>query len=186
MKAQKEANILLDSLLENTHSSLKWSWQIVMGFSMLAAAQEGFGLILPLMQYIRVFSPLDSAPAGFSLFDCVFSLCLFVLVFIPAFIRFVYGDNRYLDLHYLELTQLAEDRSDESYLSELQRFSGRRRMIDILLLLTHGVIFICLAKALGQTRSICVHLRGTDVHKRLLALWQGASQSRSDRANWLD
>jgi len=73
---------------------------------------------------------------------------LFFLVFLPTFIRFFYGDNRYLDQHYLELILLASYGNDGEFENELAAMHGRRRFFDILLLIFHGFVFVFMGNAL--------------------------------------
>ena len=82
---QDRAKQLLDSVLANTHESLKWSWQVVMGFALYTAVQE---------TYTAFTGPAPMPPDELGL-----CLAIAVLAFLPTFIRFFYGDNRYLDLH---------------------------------------------------------------------------------------
>jgi hypothetical protein len=128
------AQIRINEVLENTHASLKWSWQIVMGFALVEAVK---------LEYATIYD------GGFLRTDAQFiSFFLFCLVFMPVFFRFFYGDSRYLDLHYLELRL---KRESAEYLSELKhKLSLTRRLVDILLLLTHGTIFIFLGQSLNQ------------------------------------
>lgn len=132
LSKEQRAFEFVNSILENTHSSLKWSWQIVMGFALITAVQQAYAALFE--------------PSGFS--DPELSFLLFVFIFIPTFIRLFYGDNRYLDLHYLELRRW---NNPEAYLHELRyQLSSHRRFIDIFLLLTHGALFIFLSKAIGK------------------------------------
>lgn len=137
MDKRQRARALLDNVLDNTHESLKWSWQIVMGFALVSAVLEAY----------KVFFTPSELPKIQTLHDQTFSFLVFLLGFIPAFIRFFYGDNRYLDLHYLELRQWNDS---ETYLIDLKHLSMTRRVVDVLLLLTHGIVFLFMGKALSN------------------------------------
>jgi len=133
-KAEKQkARVFVDRVLSNTHESLKSSWQIVMGFSMIVAVQEFYGFAFEGTktghEYIQatVFAPV---------------------VFLLTYVRFFLGDNRYLDLHYIELRQWGDI---DDYLADLQQtLSPWRSVIDVGLLLTHGIAFVFLAKSIGH------------------------------------
>ena len=147
MNETETGRLLLENLLKNTHESLKWAWQIVMGFSMVVAVHSCYVPFLVVLDKLGIVSLESYAGQTPTVQTSMMSLVLFFVVFMPTFVRFFYGDNRYLDLHYLELTHLANTKGAEEYLSELTQFSGRRRMTDILLLMTHGMIFIFLGNA---------------------------------------
>jgi hypothetical protein len=131
---QERAKELVDSVLANTHESLKWSWQVVMGFALYTAVQETY--------HAMTSRPPMSTPE--------LTLCSVIasFVFLPTFIRFFYGDNRYLDLHYSELRQW---NSLEGYERDLETsLSKSRRLVDVLLLLSHGIVFAFLALAIPK------------------------------------
>lgn len=161
LSKERRAFEFVNSILENTHSSLKWSWQIVMGFSLVTAVQQAYAALFD--------------TAGLS--DPALSFLLFLFIFIPTFVRLFYGDNRYLDLHYLELRRW--NNKPEAYLHELRhQLSSHRRFIDIFLLLTHGELFIFLGKAIGKPEiffAIYVALMIVNV------LWLGLSVALNTR-----
>ena len=131
---QERARQLVESVLANTHDSLKWSWQVVMGFALAAAVQS-------------TYTALTSRPP-MATQDFILCLVIASLVFLPTFIRFFYGDNRYLDLHYSELRQW---NNYDGYEQDLEtKLSVTRRLIDVLLLLSHGILFALLALAIPK------------------------------------
>ena len=66
------------------------------------------------------------------------------LIFLSTFIRFFWGDSRYLDLHYRELITQIRLFQPGQIDDEFDRMTGKRRFFDIVLLTIHGTIFIFL------------------------------------------
>jgi hypothetical protein len=133
---EERTRIFVDSVLRNTHDSLKKSWQVVMGFSMIVAVQEVYAIMFDGSRWV---DPTH---------DDWQAVTIAPLVFILTFIRFFLGDNRYLDLHYIELRQWGDK---EEYLDDLKHtVSPTRCAIDVGLLLTHGIAFVFLAKSMGE------------------------------------
>jgi hypothetical protein len=134
---QKElAKQRVEEVLSNTHDSLKWSWQVVMGFALYNAVQE-------------VYIAFKGTNIHKLTHDHLLYALVSLLVFIPTFIRFFYGDNRYLDIHYSELRRRWQDLN--SYVEVLDtKLSRGRRLIDVLLLLSHGILFAFLSCSISN------------------------------------
>ncbi len=132
IEQRRKAQESLKAILEHIHQSLKWSWQIVMGFSLVAATQE---------VYMAIYEPVGIDYP-------VISACFFVFAFIPIFVRFYFGDSRYLDEHYLEFRVWKDV---DIFMADLRaKLSKTRRALDIVLLLTHGIFFVFLAKSINN------------------------------------
>lgn len=133
-KIKHELSLLV---LENTHTTFKILWQILMGLALAVTVNSFYGGLTDL---------IATKNSGWIHSTAVLSANF--AVFMLTFLRFFWGDNRYLDLHYMELflqiSQSHPDKIDE----ELNRISGERRFFDIILLTVHGTIFIFLGLAL--------------------------------------
>jgi hypothetical protein len=125
----------LNEVLKNIHGSLKWYWQVVMGLSMVKAV-DSF--------YVFLF---DGNPP--SIIAIVSFLSLFI-VFLLVFIRFYFGDSRYLDEHYIEYRKW---RPIEEYLEDIPvKISKKRTSLDIGMLMVFGILFVFMAKSLSHSK----------------------------------
>lgn len=120
----------INEVLKNLHGSLKWFWQLVMGFAMMQA--------ISMVSITLLENPGENSWVP---------TALFIVAFVPTFIRFYFGDARYLDMHYIENRRR---RPVEKFFPEVNvRISAMRWWIDVVLLLAHGIIFVLLARLLG-------------------------------------
>jgi len=83
---------LVRAILKNSHESLKWLWLIMMGESIVKAIEKYSSLLHPedvdnLFKLVNIFLTKNS---------------LVLISFIFVFIRFYFGDSRFLDLSYEE------------------------------------------------------------------------------------
>ncbi len=120
-------------VLRNIHGSLKWFWQLIMGFALINAISGGYQTVFPLNRSVhRNFTPL----------------VLGSLVFLPLFLRFYFGDVRYLDERYLEHRRWQPlDRYFADLSSKLSRL---RFWLDVLLLFMHGLFFMVMALSISS------------------------------------
>ena len=120
----------LNEVLKNLHGSLKWYWQVVMGLAMVKAVDTLYGLL---------FVSREGEPLV---------LLLFTFAFLPTFIRFYFGDSRYLDAHYIEHRKW---RPVAEYLVDTQKkISTVRMLLDITLLMVIGIAFVFMALSLSR------------------------------------
>ena len=125
IKEKLEGVDLIRAILSNLHDSLKWLWLIIMGFSLVNAIEV----------YANSLNPQDvTNPFNLVKMFAVESTVVFIS-FILVFIRFYFGDNRFLDLSYQE-TQY-----NRGLKAELYKYSGIKRASDIMLLLSHSIFF---------------------------------------------
>lgn len=126
----------IKKVLDNIHESLKWTWQLIMGFALITAVDGYFN-------YLHGSSSIIDG----TLIHYFFGLFIF------TFIRFLFGNNRYLDERYVEFFFQIEKLDDEKKLRYLrertQKLSGLRRLYDILMLLSTGILFVMLGKTLN-------------------------------------
>ncbi|TVL96577.1 MAG: hypothetical protein CV087_23620 [Candidatus Brocadia sp. WS118] len=124
---EEEKNKFIFITLANLHNSLKWLWQVIMAIALVSAVW-GYSQSLNINNSENIF---DFLAMFLNIELLVFTS------FILAFIRFYFGDSRYLDISYSEtLHQYGLEIA-------ITKFSGTKSFLDILLLLTHGM-FICL------------------------------------------
>lgn len=124
-KRQKEQ---LKLAVKNIHQSLKWLWQLMMVLSLLLATST---------IYSNIFSQSSA----------ILPFFFFILGYLPVFIRFYFGINQYLDTQYLQPSQAT---SFEDYLLEIKlKLSKTRRLLDILLLLSHSIVFVFWAHSIA-------------------------------------
>lgn len=145
---KKLAQDQVDKILAKTHDSLKWSWLVVMGYALYNATEQA---------YLVVVRTIDGQ-AGPGTGEAYISVMIFVFVFLPTFIRFFFGDNRYIDDQYSELrrdlrkwTRKDSTKPEHDILVRLSR-SRKRRGLDSINLLAHGIIFALLSLAIGRPR----------------------------------
>jgi len=128
---------LISAILQNIHESLKWLFQLVMALAMVNAIRV-YGDSL---DTLIIHNPYDFIIIFFNINTIVF------ISFIIVFVRFYFGDARYLDLSYLE-TQYFYGLRDE-----IARFSGWKRFADIVLLLSHGICFFLMSSYMQSPRN---------------------------------
>lgn len=126
---QLQGTDLVRVILKNIHESLKWPWQIVMALALIKAVEK----YADTLDLSSLTNPFDIIPAFFNINTIVFTSFVFI------FIRFFFGDSRHLDLSYEETQYL------HGLEKELKKYSGFKRLSDILLLLTHGILFYLMA-----------------------------------------
>ncbi len=142
---------LLESLIRSTYDSLKYSFQILMMYSMVTAAQTCYPTLAESLSTIpSVFFDINPDQLNNQPKINLTPTFLFIIVFVPSFTRFLIGDLRYLDLSYIDLTSVAKNSGIELYREEIRKLSGGKRFFDVLMLLTHGVLFIFLGKSLDN------------------------------------
>jgi hypothetical protein len=125
---------LIRAVLENLHDSLKWLWLIIMGLSLVNAVEV----------YARLLEPRNVENVS-GLVNMFFVEHTIVFIsFILVFIRFYFGDSRFLDLSYKE-TQYSRGLK-----AELDKYGGRKRALDIMLLLNHGIFFYFMSFYIGN------------------------------------
>ena len=133
----KAASDVLEECLKNTHESLKWFWQLVMGAALVTAVKEAYRITLD-----------PASTQNYPGWIKIYAIGLLVGAFLPAFVRFYFGDSRYLDLQYLELRR---NEDAVTFARELQfKLTKRRRCLDIAILMWHGVLFLLLASSLAR------------------------------------
>jgi len=126
----------LNEVLRNIHGSLKWYWQVVMGLSMVKAVDN---------LYVIWF---EGKPPPSLIEKASFS-SLFV-AFLLIFIRFYFGDSRYLDEHYIEYRKW---RPIPEYLEDIpHKISKQRTSLDVLMLMIIAILFVFMAKSLSHPR----------------------------------
>ena len=124
----------LNEVLRNIHGSLKWYWQVVMGLSMVKAVDNFYVFLFegkppPSTRDIAEFSSLFVA-------------------FLLIFIRFYFGDSRYLDEHYIEYRRW---RPIPEYLEDIPRkISKQRTYLDVVMLMIIAILFVFMAKSLSH------------------------------------
>ena len=134
-KNKLEGIDLVRAILFNLHDSLKWLWLILMGFSLVNAVEV----------YAKLLNPQD-AEKPFDLVKMFLVEPTIVFIsFILVFIRFYFGDSRFLDLSYKE-TQYKR-----GLITELDKYSGVKRALDIMLLLNHGTFFYFMSFHIGNS-----------------------------------
>jgi hypothetical protein len=140
---------LLESLIRGTYDAFKYSFQILMMYSMVTAAQTCYPTLVESLSIIpNEFFNINHNQLNNQPKLNLTPSFLFIIVFVPTFVRFFIGDLRYLDLSYRDLTSVAKKTGPDSYREEILKFSGGKRFFDMLMLLTHGVLFIFLGKSL--------------------------------------
>ena len=126
---------LIRAILSNLHDSLKWLWLIIMGFSLVNAIEV----------YAKLLCPRN-VENSFDLVNMFLAEPSIVFIsFILVFIRFYFGDSRFLDLSYKE-TQYSRGLK-----AELDKYNGRKRTLDIMLLLNHGIFFYFMSFYIGDS-----------------------------------
>jgi len=125
---------LVRAILGNLHDSLKWLWLIVMGLAVVNAIKVYANLLDP----SAITSPLNLVNMFISEHTVVF------VSFVLVFVRFYFGDSRYLDLSYEE-TQYRR-----GLRNEVKKYSGIKRFFDIMLLLNHGTFFYFMSFHMGN------------------------------------
>ena len=134
-KDKLEGIDLVRAILSNLHDSLKWLWLIIMGLSLVNAIEV----------YAKLFNPQD-AKNPFDLLNMFIAEHTIVLIsFILVFIRFYFGDSRFLDLSYEE-TQYSR-----GLRAELDKYGASKRTLDIMLLLNHGIFFYFMSFYIGNS-----------------------------------
>lgn len=133
---------ILFGLLHSTHESMKWMWQIVMGGALVIAVQT----IYPDLKVFFSNTPITQ--------HNIQVLSLFFLVYLPFFFRVFYGNNRYIDLNYVEIMFLKN--TEISDMVHLNQFTGISRFLDIFALLMHGILFIFLASILANPKEFII------------------------------
>lgn len=129
-----EGVALVRAILKNLHESLKWLWLIVMGLAIVNA-----------IEVYSKFLDTDDIKKSVEIFTIFFNIESLVFIsFLFVFIRFYFGDNRFLDLSYQE-TQF-----ERGLKSEINKYSGIKRLMDILLLISHGVFFYLMSSQIGD------------------------------------
>jgi len=138
-KDKLEGIDLVRAILSNLHDSLKWLWLIVMGLSLVNAIEV----------YTKLLNPQKAeTPWGLARMFIVEPTLVFIS-FVLVFIRFYFGDSRFLDLSYNE-TQYSRGLK-----VELDKYRGRKRLVDIMLLLNHGIFFYFMSFYIGNTDYYC-------------------------------
>jgi hypothetical protein len=131
----KEKEKLTRAILKNLHESLKWLWLIIMGLSLVHAIE----VYAELLDLRDAENPLDVAMMFITEHTLVF------ISFILIFIRFSFGNNRFIDLSY------DEKQYRQGLKVELYKYSGRKRTFDIMLLLSQGIFFYFMSFHIGNS-----------------------------------
>lgn len=124
---------LVREILRNTHESLKWVWLIIMALALIAAVEN----FTEVISAVPIEKPFDLL----SMLSTIATLTF--LSFLLVFVRFYFGDSRHLDLSYIE-TQFRYGIE-----SEVKKYTGAKRALDIASLLLHGILFYFLAANLA-------------------------------------
>lgn len=133
MTQRDDPRVTLNEVLKNLHGSLKWYWQVVMGLAMVKAVDT---------LYISLFDKICA--------ESEIAVLCFLCAFLPTFIRFYFGDSRYLDEHYIEYRKW---RPIDEYLADMcNKVSARRMVLDIALLMVIGIGFVFMARSLPRPR----------------------------------
>ena len=133
-KTKHELGLLV---LENTHATFRILWQILMGLALATAIESFYGMLSALILTKNT--------------EWIHSLIIVSInfgIFLLIFLRFFWGDSRYLDLHYMELFLQVSQSHPDKIGEELNRLSGERRFFDIVLLTANGTSFIFLGHTL--------------------------------------
>jgi hypothetical protein len=168
-------------ILENTHDSLKWLWQVSMGSALAISSYTAFEAFIYISRgsaesekYFLVQDYFD--PKGVA----IISILSYLFVFLPLFIRFFYGDNRYLDLHYIELRDLTK--KDLFYFRDAgHRYSGASRFLDIALLMSHSIVFIFMGKSIVYPdlfSSLVIVLMGANICWLLFVIYRNRNNTK--------
>lgn len=120
MKAESE-------VFKDLYGSLKWFWQLLMSLSMARALDNVHSTVLE--------DPTQRSWLAVS---------LFLLAFLPTFVRHYFGDVRYLGRHYIERPR--------AKIGPRVDITERRFWIDVSLLFFHGILFVLMARSLHQAR----------------------------------
>lgn len=138
MQPEKE---LLLGLLHNTHESLKWMWQIVMGAALVIAVQSTYPSVEIIFNSI-----IDDQVIIKS--QNIETIIIFCIGFLPLYFRVFYGDSRFIDLSYMEAVILKNRNMDKSV--NFSQFTGFSRFLDISSLIIHAILFIYLSSSLDK------------------------------------
>ncbi len=129
-----EERDIINEILKNIHGSLKWYWQVVMGLAMVKAIDTLYDSI-----FVKNTSP-----------QLTFAIPLFILGFLPTFLRLYFGDSRYLDEHYIEYRKWRP--VDEFFIDTPKKITAIRFTLDITLLMGIGILIVFMAKALSRPK----------------------------------
>jgi len=140
MDTSPEKELLL-GLLQNTHESLKWMWQIIMGAALVIAVQTS---------YIDVLNVLQSLTSNNTVITDrnIIVIMLLIFAYLPMYFRIFYGDNRFIDLSYMEAVLLKRKDLEENV--NFSQFTGLSRFFDLWSLIFHAILFIYLSTMLNQ------------------------------------
>ncbi len=127
------------TILDNAHSTFKILWQILMGLAIAICIHE----------FNKEFMIFKNSNQSFWESNFPYNISLF-LIFILTFIRFFWGDSRYIDFHYSEFSRDYNNNSKDFLIDELSKLSGGRMFFDIVLLIIHGIIFVFLGFAISD------------------------------------
>lgn len=145
------ANLLTTHLL-NFNKPLLWLWQIVMGVAMASAAFHVFDVVVNLLGEYNVYKATITVRNAHPTMDSWYAILFFLLIFIPTFIRFFFGDIRYFNLVYVELFTAARSDFHDAFKRELASFTGKRRLFDITILLIESSTFVFLGNCIADPR----------------------------------
>jgi hypothetical protein len=130
-------------VLAKAQESIKWPWFVIMGYALYNATEESYKVIL------RQSDASTNPPIDDIHYSLILPLLIAIFVFLPTFIRFFFGDTRYIDEQYAELRQRLKDDNNEE-VTELLSRSRFRRGLDAIFLLCHGITIALLSLAISR------------------------------------
>jgi hypothetical protein len=130
---------MTDQFLRNTHDTLKWLWLVMMTAALATSVKKSY-------LYLENFA---TDPLTWFARNEYQPLLFYALGFMPSFLRFFIGNSRYLDLSYLEFTFLKEKPGAE-FDSYLKKYSWRKRLYDVIMLITLGIFFVFLGQSVSS------------------------------------
>jgi hypothetical protein len=135
-KNNLEGTDLVRVVLRNLHDSLKWLWLVIMAFSLVNAIEV----------YTKQYNLQDLKNPFDLVKNMFFTEHTVVLIsFIFIFIRFYFGNSRFLNVSYEETLYR------RGLEIELDKYSGLKRTTDIMLLLSQGILVCIMSFYIGNS-----------------------------------
>jgi hypothetical protein len=155
----------LYDLLQHTHGTLIWGWQMIMGASLVNAVTQSYPLFISLILHLDNYIPFNGElkrqinsqiyqdpsleiAQKISDTNAILGLLIFFLGFIPTFIRFYYGISRHIYLSYFEITKMPKYSLDNDYIEKLEKLSEFKQFFDTIMLTFSSATFVFLANTI--------------------------------------
>nr|WP_281720812.1 hypothetical protein [Nitrosomonas nitrosa] len=152
--SEKQAREFILLFAQNNHETLKTVWIVIMG----AAVSNAASYLSTTLSCDTAILGLASTPSS----DCtgqpsLAQSALFFLAFMLIFLRFFWGDNRYVDWKYSQAVSLTSSAIDQVverdsnqnasalFRSALRGYSSNSQALDIYFLIAQSIIFALLA-----------------------------------------